>query len=74
MCIYMHACMHTCSYHYRLDWLAWFAGFQTYQYQPWLVHLAVKMLKGDALVDDLLGKNPFKDGKPPERVRVLQYK
>ena len=26
-------------YHLRLDWLAWFAGFQTYQHQPWLVHL-----------------------------------
>ena len=24
-------------YHYRLDWLMWFAAFQKYQQNPWLV-------------------------------------
>lgn len=27
-------------YHYRLDWLMWFAAFQSYQHNPWLIHLA----------------------------------
>ena len=27
-------------YHYRLDWLMWFAAFQDYQHNPWLIHLA----------------------------------
>ena len=38
----------------------WFAGFQTYQHNPWLVHLAAKMLVNDPIVDSLLLKNPFK--------------
>merc|ERR1711998_226990 len=31
-------------YHMRLDWLLWFAAFQSYQHCPWLVHLAAKLL------------------------------
>ena len=27
-------------YHYRLDWLMWFAAFQSYQHNPWLIHFA----------------------------------
>jgi hypothetical protein len=73
-CMYIHTYVHTYRYHFRLDWLAWFAGFQTYQYQPWLVHLALKMLDNNKLVDDLLSKNPFKGSSPAEKIRVLQYK
>ena len=29
-------------YHYTLDWLMWFAAFQRYQHNPWLLHLAGK--------------------------------
>ncbi|CAM9466079.1 unnamed protein product, partial [Choristocarpus tenellus] len=31
-------------YHYRLDWLLWFAAFQNYQNNPWLVHLVAKLM------------------------------
>ena len=51
----------------------WFAGFQTYQHNPWLVHLAAKMLVNDPIVDSLLLKNPFKGQKPPKFVRARHY-
>ena len=51
-------------YHYRLDWLMWFAAFQNYQYNPWLLHLAGKLLAGDPNVNSLIEYNPFRD-KPP---------
>jgi len=44
-------------YHYRLDWLMWFAAFQSYQSCPWLVHLSYKLLKGDPVVLSLLPRN-----------------
>lgn len=61
-------------YHYRLDWLMWFAAFQNYQHNPWLVHLAAKMLVNDPIVDSLLLKNPFNGHKPPKYVRARHYK
>ena len=51
----------------------WFAAFQNYQHNPWLVHLAAKMLKNDPIVDSLLLKNPFREGKPPKFVRARHY-
>ena len=60
--------------HYRLDWLMWFAAFQSYQHNPWLVHLAGKMLENDPVVDSLLAENPFHGGKPPRFVRARHYK
>jgi len=45
-------------YHYRLDWLMWFAAFQNAQQNQWLFTLAKKMLENDrrtiALVDSAL--------------------
>ena len=41
-------------YHLRIDWLMWFAAFQSYQQCPWLVHLAVKILEKDKHVLALL--------------------
>jgi hypothetical protein len=32
-------------YHYRMDWLMWFAAFQSYQQCPWLVHHAYRLLQ-----------------------------
>lgn len=52
-------------YHYRLDWLMWFSAFQSYQHNPWLIHLAAKILSGDPVVLSLLAEYPFKD-KPPK--------
>lgn len=54
-------------YHYRLDWLMWFSAFQTYQHNPWLLHLAGKVLAGDPLVLSLVQAEdyPFRD-RPPK--------
>lgn len=52
-------------YHYRLDWLMWFSAFQSYQHNPWLLHLTGKILAGDPVVQSLLVSNyPFTDEPP----------
>ena len=61
-------------YHYRLDWLMWFAAFQDYQSNPWLLRLAGKMLENDPVVDSLLQRNPFAGRDPPKLVRISHYK
>jgi hypothetical protein len=33
-------------WHYRLDWLAWFAAMGTYRHYPWTVRLADKLVGG----------------------------
>jgi len=60
-------------YHYRLDWLMWFAAFQNYQYNPWLVHFAAKLLANRKEATDLIEHNPFADGKPPRYIRAEHY-
>lgn len=49
-------------YHYRLDWLTWFAAFQNYQYNPWLIHFATKLLVNDEQATSLIAHNPFING------------
>lgn len=61
-------------YHYRLDWLMWFAAFQSYQQNPWLLHLMGKMLENDPVVDSLIAYNPFKGKPPPRFIRAKHYK
>ncbi|XP_052703291.1 lipase maturation factor 1-like [Crassostrea angulata] len=61
-------------YHYRLDWLLWFAAFQNYQYNPWLVHLAVKLMSNDPGAESLISHNPFHDRDPPKYIRVEHYR
>ncbi|CAD5116491.1 DgyrCDS5370 [Dimorphilus gyrociliatus] len=61
-------------YHYRLDWLMWFAAFQNYQYNNWLVHLAGKFLVNDELTMSLIAHNPFDKKPPPKFVRALHYR
>ncbi|XP_060028663.1 lipase maturation factor 1 isoform X2 [Erinaceus europaeus] len=53
-------------YHHRLDWLMWFAAFQTYEQNEWILHLAGKLLANDAEAASLLALNPFA-GRPPPR-------
>lgn len=50
-------------FHYRLDWLLWFAAFQNYQQCPWLIHLMYKLLQNDKLAMKVLHKhgNPYGD-------------
>lgn len=52
-------------YHYRLDWLMWFAAFQNYQRNPWLIHLGVKLLANDEDATSLIQNNPFEGKSPP---------
>jgi len=64
-------------YHYRLDWLAWFAGLEAARGQGvrregWLPHLIWKLLQGEPLVLELLEGNPFPEG-PPAFIRVQRY-
>ena len=64
-------------YHYRLDWLAWFAGLEigygrgVYR-ETWLVHLIWKLLHADSVALSLLDGDPF-EGKVPYEIRVMAY-
>ena len=64
-------------YHYRLDWLLWFAAFGDYNQHPWIVHLTYHLLRGhkDAKeVHDLIEFNPFHNQtKPPKFIKVDHY-
>ncbi|CAM9913246.1 unnamed protein product [Pylaiella littoralis] len=50
-------------FHYRLDWQMWFAAFQSYAHNPWLVSLVSKLLSREdetrALAGSLLRHDPF---------------
>uniref|UniRef100_A0A0G4HCZ6 Lipase maturation factor n=1 Tax=Chromera velia CCMP2878 TaxID=1169474 RepID=A0A0G4HCZ6_9ALVE len=61
-------------YHLRLDWLMWFAAFQNWRVNPWLPHLAYKLIKNEAAVLPLLAPNPFPEGRPPRFVRASHYR
>jgi len=61
-------------YHYRLDWLMWFAAFMNYQQNPWLLHLTAKLLVNDKNMTSLISYNPFMDGDPPKFIRAAHYK
>ena len=60
-------------YHYRLDWLMWFAAFSTYGNHPWLLHFVAKLLVNDPLASDLIQVNPFLGGTPPTFIRAEHY-
>lgn len=65
-------------FHYRLDWLMWFAGFQRIEQAPWLVHLALKALQAKhdatarAVLHQLSVEDPFlsRPGDYPMEVRM----
>uniref|UniRef100_A0A452DHY3 Lipase maturation factor n=1 Tax=Bos taurus TaxID=9913 RepID=A0A452DHY3_BOVIN len=61
-------------YHHRLDWLMWFAAFQTYEHNEWIIHLAGKLLANDAQALSLLARNPFEGRDPPRWVRGEHYR
>ncbi|XP_062957137.1 lipase maturation factor 1 [Cynocephalus volans] len=61
-------------YHYRLDWLMWFAAFQTYEHHEWIIHLAGKLLANDPEALSLLRLNPFAGRAPPRWVRGEHYR
>uniref|UniRef100_A0A2K6EXF7 Lipase maturation factor n=1 Tax=Propithecus coquereli TaxID=379532 RepID=A0A2K6EXF7_PROCO len=61
-------------YHYRLDWLMWFAAFQTYEHNEWIIHLAGKLLANDPEALSLLALSPFSGRDPPRWVRGEHYR
>ncbi|XP_038677060.1 lipase maturation factor 1 isoform X3 [Scyliorhinus canicula] len=61
-------------YHYRLDWLMWFAAFQTYEQNEWLIHLAGRLLKNDSHILSLMAQNPFESRGAPRWIRGEHYR
>ncbi len=44
----------------------WFAAFQRYENNPWLITLAAKFLLNDKnFTRQMIAKNPFEDDEPP---------
>ena len=60
-------------YHYRLDWQMWFAALSSYHEEPWIVHLASKLLRGDRIVESLFAYDPFPT-TPPRFIRAELYR
>ncbi len=67
-------------YHYRLDWLMWFAALEAEQIgglqrEAWVLAFVHHLLRADPETLSLLAHDPFA-GKPPQRVRVrlFQYR
>jgi hypothetical protein len=60
-------------YHYRLDWLMWFAAMSRPERYPWSLHLVWKLLHGDPGVLSLLANDPF-PGAPPRFIRATLYR
>ncbi|KAK3529223.1 hypothetical protein QTP70_021447 [Hemibagrus guttatus] len=52
-------------YHYRLDWLMWFAAFQTYEQNEWIIQIAGRLLANDSTVLSLMDHNPFQGKDKP---------
>ena len=44
---------------------------QSYQHNPWLVHLAGKLLVNDPQVTELIAHNPFEGAAPPRLANKL---
>ena len=59
-------------YHYRLDWLMWFAAMSDYRQHPWFLSLVAKLLEGDKETLKLMGSNPFPE-RPPQFIRAELY-
>jgi hypothetical protein len=60
-------------YHYRLDWLLWFAAMDRPEQYPWTLHLVWKLLENDPVTLQLVKENPFVE-TPPRFVRVELYR
>ena len=60
-------------YHYRLDWLLWFAAMGRVEQYPWTANLVWKLLQNDASALSLLASNPFSEA-PPHEIRIELYR
>ncbi|XP_044034834.1 lipase maturation factor 1 isoform X2 [Siniperca chuatsi] len=71
--VYRRPCLIS-PYHYRLDWLMWFAAFQTYEQSEWVIHIAGRLLSNDSTVLSLLDQNPFQGRETPRWVRGEHFR
>ncbi|XP_070846765.1 lipase maturation factor 1 [Chaetodon trifascialis] len=71
--VYRRPCLIS-PYHYRLDWLMWFAAFQTYEQSEWVIHIAGRLLSNDSSVLSLLDHNPFRGRATPRWVRGEHFR
>ncbi|XP_035001971.1 lipase maturation factor 1 isoform X1 [Hippoglossus stenolepis] len=71
--VYQRPCLIS-PYHYRLDWLMWFAAFQTYEQSEWVIHIAGRLLSNDSTVLSLLDHSPFHGRDPPRWVRGEHFR
>ncbi|XP_034050097.1 lipase maturation factor 1 [Thalassophryne amazonica] len=71
--IYRRPCLIS-PYHYRLDWLMWFAAFQTYEQSEWVIHMAGRLLANDSTVLSLMDHNPFQGRESPRWVRGEHFR
>jgi hypothetical protein len=60
-------------YHHRLDWQLWFAALSNFEREPWIVHLAYLLLKGEPAIKSLISHDPFPE-RPPRFVRARLYR
>ncbi|NRA04550.1 MAG: lipase maturation factor family protein [Myxococcales bacterium] len=60
-------------YHYRLDWLIWFAAMSDVNRYPFVARLVDKLLHGDENALSLLESNPFPD-QAPRFIRADLYR
>ncbi len=60
-------------YHYRLDWLMWFAAMGRVEQYPWAAHLVWKLLQDDRATLRLIETNPFSEA-PPRSIRIELYR
>ena len=60
-------------YHYRLDWLLWFAAMGRPRQYPWVAHLVWKLLENDPATLSLIETNPFPN-TPPRSIRVELFR
>ncbi|XP_056901267.1 lipase maturation factor 1 isoform X1 [Takifugu flavidus] len=71
--VYRRPCLIS-PYHYRLDWLMWFAAFQTYEQSEWVIHIAGRLLANDSTLLSLLDQNPFQGREAPRWVRGEHFR
>ncbi|KAM9463160.1 lipase maturation factor 1 [Clarias gariepinus] len=61
-------------YHHRLDWLMWFAAFQTYEQNEWIIQIAGRLLANDSTVLSLMDHNPFQSRGKPRWIRGEHFR
>jgi hypothetical protein len=60
-------------YHYRLDWLIWFAAMGPPGRSPWAIHFVWKLLEADPLTLSLLKEAPL-GSERPRYLRATLYR